>query len=222
MMLADARLPTGGHTQSAGLEPAVRAGLGADGRRLTRSRPTPATGCARSTAVEAGTAVVARHARRWPGGGSRCASGRTGRRARPARRCGPRRTRLGRGYLRLAERIWPARARAPGRATPRSPRPVVLGVVAAVDRPSARQVARLSATTTPRRSSPRRSSCCRSTPSRPRAGWSACTPTSTACVGRRSPTSTDPRARIPAHGAPLVDAVRRAPARHERMRLFHA
>ncbi|TDC13735.1 urease accessory protein UreF, partial [Kribbella albertanoniae] len=27
-MLADGRLPTGGHTQSAGLEPAVRAGLG--------------------------------------------------------------------------------------------------------------------------------------------------------------------------------------------------
>ena len=34
LMLADGRLPTGGHTQSAGLEPAVRAGLGADGKHL--------------------------------------------------------------------------------------------------------------------------------------------------------------------------------------------
>ena len=33
LMLADARLPTGGHTQSAGLEPAVLAGLGADGNK---------------------------------------------------------------------------------------------------------------------------------------------------------------------------------------------
>src|SRR4051794_4499122 len=35
LMLADGRPPTGGHTQSAGLEPAVRAGLGADGKQLT-------------------------------------------------------------------------------------------------------------------------------------------------------------------------------------------
>jgi urease accessory protein len=56
LMLADARLPTGGHTQSAGLEPAVKAGLDATGvAAYAGSR------LATVVRVEAGTAVVARH-----------------------------------------------------------------------------------------------------------------------------------------------------------------
>ncbi|WP_265522535.1 urease accessory UreF family protein [Oerskovia flava] len=55
-LLADARLPTGGHTQSAGLEPALRGGMDA--------ADVPAYISARLTSVvrvEAATAVVARH-----------------------------------------------------------------------------------------------------------------------------------------------------------------
>jgi urease accessory protein len=57
MLLADARLPSGGHAYSAGVEPALRSGLAPEeigeymlGRARTVVR------------VEAGTAVVARHA----------------------------------------------------------------------------------------------------------------------------------------------------------------
>ncbi|WP_234353771.1 urease accessory protein UreF [Gordonia iterans] len=56
MLLADARLPTGGHAYSAGVEPALRAGLAPDRLReymIGRARTT--------SLVEAGTAVVARH-----------------------------------------------------------------------------------------------------------------------------------------------------------------
>lgn len=61
MMLADGRLPTGGHTQSAGLEPAVRAGLGADGNHLG-DVPAYARDRLRTvTRVEAAVAVVTRH-----------------------------------------------------------------------------------------------------------------------------------------------------------------
>ena len=57
VMLADARLPTGAHTQSAGLEPALQAGMHPD------LVPAYLTGRLRTvTRVEAGTAVVARHA----------------------------------------------------------------------------------------------------------------------------------------------------------------
>jgi urease accessory protein len=56
MMLADGRLPVGGHTQSAGLEPALRAGLSAaqvPGFIATRLRT--------AVTVDAATAVVSRH-----------------------------------------------------------------------------------------------------------------------------------------------------------------
>ncbi|MBE9928093.1 urease accessory protein UreF, partial [Cellulosimicrobium cellulans] len=56
-LLADARLPTGGHTQSAGLEPALRAGMPA-ARVPDYVRARLAT----VTRTEAATAVVARHA----------------------------------------------------------------------------------------------------------------------------------------------------------------
>ncbi|MFD7154990.1 urease accessory protein UreF [Kribbella sp. NPDC059898] len=61
LMLADGRLPTGGHTQSAGLEPAVRAGLGADGKRLADVADYARDRLRTVTRVEAATAVVTRH-----------------------------------------------------------------------------------------------------------------------------------------------------------------
>lgn len=61
LMLADGRLPTGGHTQSAGLEPAVRAGLGADGKQLTDVAAYARARLRTVTRVEAAVAVLARH-----------------------------------------------------------------------------------------------------------------------------------------------------------------
>ncbi|YAL83837.1 urease accessory protein UreF [Dermacoccaceae bacterium W4C1] len=56
LLLADGRLPTGGHTQSGGLEPAMNAGLSAEqipDFLITRLHST--------ATVDAGCAVVARH-----------------------------------------------------------------------------------------------------------------------------------------------------------------
>ena len=134
MLLADARLPTGGHTQSAGLEPALRAGMA--------PRDVPAYIAARlatTARVEAGTAVVARHVAlervragseraqsacpgdpQAPGSGGpahpmlhRCASSdladvRAAWAARtPSLALRETSERLGRGYLRLLRRLWP-------------------------------------------------------------------------------------------------------------------
>ncbi|WOC13080.1 urease accessory protein UreF [Gordonia sp. MP11Mi] len=122
MLLADARLPTGGHAYSAGMEPALTGGMPpGQARDLLCAR-------ARTTSrVEAGTAVVARHrvlhgeplqpvqdawAARTPSPAVRDAS-----------------TAQARGYLRLARRLWPAAA---FDDLPESPcRAVVLGVIAA-------------------------------------------------------------------------------------------
>lgn len=105
-LLADARLPTGGHTQSAGLEPAMRAGLRAD--------DVPAYVVARLrtvTATEAGAAVVARRAVVDAAGVPAAVAGlRAVRRAWAARTPSPAlreaAERLGRGYVRLVERLW--------------------------------------------------------------------------------------------------------------------
>lgn len=159
MLLADARLPTGGHTQSAGLEPALRAGMS--------PRDVPAYIAARlatTVRVEAGTAVVARHVALDLAGSVTLADVRAAWAARtPSPALRETSERLGRGYLRLLRRLWPdhaalaaleevlpTRARRaggvlslrgafglPGAAgTARSagagvPRPVVLGVLAA-------------------------------------------------------------------------------------------
>lgn len=61
LMLADGRLPTGGHTQSAGLEPAVRAGLGAEGKQLAEVLTYARDRLRTITRVEAAVAVLARH-----------------------------------------------------------------------------------------------------------------------------------------------------------------
>jgi urease accessory protein len=165
-LLADARLPTGGHTQSAGLEPALRSGL--DPARIP---DYVAARLATVTRVEAATAVVARHVALTAGAhraeqadGPADGLGATGAlvrtwRAWAARTPSPalRETsqRLGRGYLRLLRQLWPghpavdaldAAARAAGCGERRGappPRPLVLGVTAACAGLSAHQVARL-------------------------------------------------------------------------------
>jgi len=137
MLLADARAPTSGHTQSAGLEPALAHGLRPSeipSYCLTRLRTV--------TQVEAAVAVVARHhvlageslgavedawAARTPSDAMRDAS-----------------FAMGRGVRRLALRLWPdepaVRRLAPDRPHSRS---CVLGTVAAVAGLSPQQLVRL-------------------------------------------------------------------------------
>jgi urease accessory protein len=124
LALADGRLPVGGHTQSAGLEPAQLAGLPAgDVPALVATRLRTVV------RVEAGTAVVARHvllaglplvpvqqawAARTPGAAARRAS-----------------VELGRGLLRLLRRQWPGSgATAAVEALEAPARAVVLGALA--------------------------------------------------------------------------------------------
>lgn len=147
-MLADARFPTGSHTQSAGLEAAVQAGL--------TMRDIPAFAAARLSTVvatEAGTAVVARRvcidgptADQTPedlaSALSAVESAWAARTPSPALRDAARR--LGRGYARLAVRLWPDAPAMAALALVTSPsRAVVLGCVAAAAGLSAVQTARL-------------------------------------------------------------------------------
>ena len=146
MLLADGRLPTGAHTQSAGLEPALRGGMPpGDVPRYIRARLRTVT------AVEAGAAVLARArtlaAADDPGRG--LARGLTEVDAAwRARTVSPelRETSvlLGRGYARLVRRLWPASAAAQALSLMDRPgRGVVLGVAAAVAWLSAAQLVRL-------------------------------------------------------------------------------
>lgn len=137
MLLADARLPTSGHTQSGGLEPALLGGLDPadlDGYCRTRLETV--------TLTEAATAVVCR---------SRAVSRRptddvesawAARTPSPALREASRS--LGRAYRRVALRLW---STAPSLdelvAAPAPSRPRVLGLVAAATGLSAEAVARL-------------------------------------------------------------------------------
>ncbi len=137
MLLADARLPTSGHTQSGGLEPALLGGLDPDDLEAYC-----ATRLETVTLTEAATAVVCR---------SRAVDGRptedvelawAARTPSPALREASRT--LGRAYRRLALRLWSG-APALGElvAAPAPPRPRVLGLVAAATGLSATGVARL-------------------------------------------------------------------------------
>jgi len=123
LLLADARLPAAGHTQSAGLEPGLARGLDPGGLpAYCRTR------LATVTRTEAATAVVARHravalAPLWPVEEAWAA-----RTPSDAMRATSRA--MGRGLLRLARRVWPdAVERWPDEARP--PRGLVLGAVAA-------------------------------------------------------------------------------------------
>ncbi|WP_249670768.1 MULTISPECIES: urease accessory protein UreF [Cellulomonas] len=146
-MLADARLPTGAHAHSAGLEPAVQAGLlttprgGSGPEDLTRVPALARTRLLTVTATEAGAAVVARHVWLDRGDLGPVEDAWAARTPSPAVRDAARR--LGRGYLRLALALWPdalAGAFAP-RAAP--PRPLVAGAIGAVTGLDALQVALL-------------------------------------------------------------------------------
>lgn len=216
MMLADARLPTGGHTQSAGLEPAVRAGLADEGRQLA-DVAAYARGRLRTVVrVEAGTAVVAR---------SLAASGRPPREVEPAWAA---RTpsqelravsrRQGRAWLRLAARVWPdTLAHLP--ADTEVPRAVVVGVIGAVTGLSGEQVARLVAYDDAQTVV---AASLKLLPVDPldAAGWvAALQPEIERLVTDVSGLTTPNE--IPAAGAPYLDVLAERHAT-ERMRLFHA
>lgn len=128
MLLADARLPVAGHTQSGTLEPALARGLGA------ADVPSYLHLRLRSVVrVEAGTAVVARSLVSTDGAAAaldRLDRAWATRTASPALRDAARGQ--GRALLRLADRTWPD---GPGvkaaRALERPARAVVLGALAA-------------------------------------------------------------------------------------------
>lgn len=134
LLLADARLPVGGHTQSGSLEGAVMAGLGAaDVPSYLRARLLGVT------RTEAGTAVAARHC--VADGGSLAEVDRAwqARTVTPALRAASRTQAL--SLLRLARGLWPAidgvgLPDGPGRAT-------VLGALGGLLGLGSEQVARL-------------------------------------------------------------------------------
>lgn len=146
MLLADARLPTGAHTQSAGLEPALRDGMSVeDIPSYLRARLRTVV------AVEAGAAVLARRrvveaGTSHPGDlAARLTAVDEAWRARapsPALRENARV--LGRGYLRLLRGLWPEDVGVQTLARVGKPsRGVVLGVAGAAAGLSGAQVARL-------------------------------------------------------------------------------
>jgi len=216
LMLADGRLPTGGHTQSAGLEPAVRAGLGAEGTRLSEVADYARDRLRTITRVEAAVAVVAR------------AVALNGEQVTPVEAAWAARTpshvlravsrRQGRAYLRLASRVWPEVLK---HLQPdiEIARPVVIGVVAAVNDLTAEQTARLigydDAQTVVAAS-------LKLLPVDPAdaASWLAALHQPIEELTQAVSDLTDPDD-IPAYGAPLVDVFAQAHAA-ERMRLFHA
>ncbi|WP_331772749.1 urease accessory protein UreF (plasmid) [Embleya sp. NBC_00888] len=119
-LLGDARLPSGGHTQSAGLEPALRAG--------TTSADVPAylrTRLRTVIRVEAGTAVVARAVAADGGDLAEVEAAWAARTPSRALRTNGRR--LGRGYLRVLQTLWPGPLDARARTWSR---PIVLGLLA--------------------------------------------------------------------------------------------
>jgi len=128
MLLSDARLPTGAHTQSAGLEPALRAGMPpGEVPRYIRARLSTVA------AVEAAAAVVALSASNRPETAHELAAVNQAWRARtisPALRDTS--VLLGRGYRRLVLRLWPDHPAVQSLADLDGPcRAVVLGVCAA-------------------------------------------------------------------------------------------
>lgn len=126
LMLADARLPSGGHAYSSGLEPALLGGLSpADVEGFLRARAST------TTLVDAAAAVVTR----WTAAdaGSLAAIERAWAARTPSRAMRDAARDLGRGLLRLADWLWPhstAIASLHALGGP-PPRPLVLGAIAA-------------------------------------------------------------------------------------------
>lgn len=128
MLLADARLPSGGHAHSAGVEPALRSGMDpAQIPALLHARAWT------SSLVDAGTAVVARHLALTSGVEALAdvESAWAARTPSPAQRDAARH--LGRGLLRLGTHLWPeSHALIALTLQPMpAPRAVVLGVIGA-------------------------------------------------------------------------------------------
>lgn len=128
LLLADGRLPTGAHSQSAGVEPALRFGL-----RLDRLPDYLAVRLQTVTTTEAAAAVVARHSWTTVAPADRpavLAEVDAAWRARtPSDALRDAADLLGRSYLRLAATVWELDAlRAAGRVWCRA---VVLGATAA-------------------------------------------------------------------------------------------
>lgn len=135
LLLADARLPVAGHTQSGGLEAAVRDGLAANEvPRYVASR------LASVTRVEAGTAVVARHRLLAGLPLGPVLDGWAARTPSPALRAVARTQ--GTAFLRLARRLWPQSVHL-GACPDATPRAVVLAAAAATAGIDARSLARL-------------------------------------------------------------------------------
>jgi urease accessory protein len=128
MLLADARLPVAGHTQSGGLEPALRDGL-TDVPAYLRLRLRTVT------RVEAGTAVVAMHHVRAGLPLGPVEAEWAARTPSPAMRATSRH--LAKGVLRLASRLWAVT----DLTTPC--RPVVMGALGAAVGLSPSSLARL-------------------------------------------------------------------------------
>jgi urease accessory protein len=216
MTLADARLPTGGHTQSAGLEPAVRAGLADKGRRLEDILGYARDRLRTLVRVEAGTAVVARHLAATGADPRVVVPHWASRTPSPALRGASRLQ--GRGYLRLAVRVWPGvRAHLP--ADEEVPRSVVLGVVAAVAGLDPRQTALLVAYDDAQTVLAASLKLLPVNPS-DAAVWLVALGPDLERVAADVAGLTEPK-EIPADGAPLVDALAERHAT-EMMRLFHA
>jgi urease accessory protein len=124
MLLADARLPSGGYAFSSGLEPALQGGM-PPGEIAAFLRARART----TTMVDAATAVVARAAGIRGEGYApveRAWAART-----PSRAARTSSRELGRGLLRLASNLWPASPPIAELARAGWSRPVVLGAVAA-------------------------------------------------------------------------------------------
>lgn len=140
LLLADGRLPTGAHTQSGGLEPALRAGMGlADVPDYLRVRLRTVT------ETEAGTAVLARAAWLVRDRGQRAAAltlvDHAWRARTPADALRDAADLLGRSYLRLAATVWDLHDLVAARRT--WCRAVVTGATAAAAGLSAAETARL-------------------------------------------------------------------------------
>ena len=143
MLLADARLPTGAHTQSAGLEQAMRQGVS-----LTQVPEYIRARLRTVVAVEAGAAVVARHLARHTPAAEVARALEQVDQAWRARTISPalreNAETLGRGYARLVTTLWPGTPATHAlRALRRPTRAVAIGVAGALGGLSPEQVARL-------------------------------------------------------------------------------
>lgn len=135
-MLTDSALPSGGHTQSGGLEPAIAAGLADNGRRLSDVPAYIRDRLSTVVRIDAGAAVLARH---WVLTGQDPAhiiphwAART-----PSSALREAAFRQGWGLLRLAQRVWPGVGEVLRVPAPRS---VVIGAIAAITEVTASQTA---------------------------------------------------------------------------------